>query len=114
MAESILFLTGHLAKSRLEAVLSAMNDAGFDWKVLDIGVKVAALMTEDIILRRLPKPIAQAISAANLQITQNQQAQAISENIAAQRQAAGVLQSVDQDVMALPITGVHQTIRWGQ
>ena len=31
--------------------------AGFDWKVLDIGVKVAALMTEDIILRRLPKPV---------------------------------------------------------
>jgi hypothetical protein len=56
--------------------------------------------------------IAQAISTANLQITQNQQAQAISENIAAQRQTAGVLQSVDQDVMALPITGVHQTIHW--
>ena len=31
--------------------------AGFDWKVLDIGVKVAALMTEDIIARRLPKPV---------------------------------------------------------
>ncbi len=31
--------------------------APFDWKVLDIGVKVAALMTEDIILRRLPKPV---------------------------------------------------------
>src|SRR5919201_2950011 len=57
MAESILFLTGHLAKPRLEAVLEGMNDAGFDWKVLDIGVKVAALMTEDIILRRLQKPV---------------------------------------------------------
>ena len=56
MAESILFLTGHLARARLEAVLKAMNP-GFDWKVLDIGVKVAALMTEDIILRRLPKPV---------------------------------------------------------
>ena len=32
-------------------------DAGFDWKVLDIGVKVAALMTEDIIARRLPRPV---------------------------------------------------------
>jgi len=53
MTESILFLTGHLARPRLEAVLHGM-DAGFDWKVLDIGVKVAALMTEDIILRRLP------------------------------------------------------------
>jgi hypothetical protein len=58
--------------------------------------------------------IAQAVATANLKITQNQQAQAISENIAAQRQTAGVLQSVDQDVMALPITGVHQTIHWGQ
>jgi dihydropteroate synthase-like protein len=56
MAESILFLTGHLARARLEAVLEAMN-ASFDWKVLDVGVKVAALMTEDIILRRLPKPV---------------------------------------------------------
>jgi dihydropteroate synthase-like protein len=56
MPESILFLTGHLARPRLEAVLSGMN-AGFDWKVLDIGVKVAALMTEDIIDRRLPKPV---------------------------------------------------------
>jgi uncharacterized protein DUF6513 len=54
MAESILFLTGHLAKARLEAVLSGMK-APFDWKVLDIGVKVAALMTEDIILRPLPR-----------------------------------------------------------
>jgi hypothetical protein len=53
MAESILFLTGHLARARLEAVLAGM-DGAFDWKVLDIGVKVAALMTEDIILRRLP------------------------------------------------------------
>jgi dihydropteroate synthase-like protein len=56
MAESILFLTGHLARPRLEAVLNGM-DAGFAWKVLDIGVKVAALMTEDIIMRRLPQPV---------------------------------------------------------
>jgi dihydropteroate synthase-like protein len=56
MAESILFLTGHLARPRLEAVLDGMN-AEFGWKVLDIGVKVAALMTEDIIVRRLPQPV---------------------------------------------------------
>ena len=56
MAESILFLTGHLARPRLEAVLQSMQ-AGFDWKVLDIGVKVAALMTEEIITRRLPSPV---------------------------------------------------------
>jgi dihydropteroate synthase len=57
MAESILFLTGHLARARLESVLEAMK-GGFDWKVLDIGVKVAALMTEEIINRRLPNPVA--------------------------------------------------------
>ena len=57
MAENILFLTGHLARARLEAVLEAMSGS-FDWKVLDIGVKVAALMTEDIIMRRLPNPVA--------------------------------------------------------
>ncbi|HEY8275606.1 MAG TPA: DUF6513 domain-containing protein [Methyloceanibacter sp.] len=56
MAESILFLTGHLARPRLEAVLQAMK-AGFAWKVLDIGVKVAALMTEEIIARRLTTPV---------------------------------------------------------
>jgi dihydropteroate synthase-like protein len=57
MAETILFLTGHLARARLEAVLHATT-ASFDWTVLDIGVKVAALMTEDIITRRLPSPVA--------------------------------------------------------
>ena len=56
MTESILFITGHLARPRLEAVLEGMNGA-FDWKVLDIGVKVAALMTEEIIQRRLPQPV---------------------------------------------------------
>lgn len=53
MAEQILFLTGHLAEPRLEAVLKSM-DPEFEWRVVDIGVKVAALMTEDIIMRRLP------------------------------------------------------------
>ena len=56
MVESILFLTGRLAKLRLEAVLEGMK-ASFAWKVLDIGVKVAALMTEEIIMRRLPTPV---------------------------------------------------------
>lgn len=52
MAEKILFVTGHLAEPRLKAVLEGM-DAEFEWRVEDIGVKVAALMTEDIIMRRL-------------------------------------------------------------
>ena len=57
MTEKILFLTGHLARPRLEAVLSGMAEASFDWTVLDVGVKVAALMTEAILLRRLPRPL---------------------------------------------------------
>lgn len=52
MAGKILFITGHLAESRLKSVLESMEPE-FEWRVLDIGVKVAALMTEDIILRRL-------------------------------------------------------------
>jgi dihydropteroate synthase-like protein len=57
MAERILFLTGHLARARLERVLVDIADAGFAWSVLDIGVKVAALMTDAIILHRLSPPI---------------------------------------------------------
>jgi dihydropteroate synthase-like protein len=57
MAERILFLTGHLARPRLERILAEMDGLGFACSVLDVGVKVAALMTEAIILRRLPRPI---------------------------------------------------------
>jgi dihydropteroate synthase-like protein len=55
--ERILFLTGHLAYKRLEQVLRELGDAGFAWSIVDIGVKVAALMTESIIARRLPCPV---------------------------------------------------------
>jgi len=57
MAERILFLTGHLARARLEKVLNE-GGYGFDFSIVDIGVKVAALMTEAIITRRLPRPVA--------------------------------------------------------
>jgi dihydropteroate synthase-like protein len=56
MAERILFLTGHLARPRLEKVLAG-TELGFAWSIVDIGVKVAALMTESIIIRRLPRPV---------------------------------------------------------
>jgi dihydropteroate synthase len=56
MTERILFLTGHLARPRLEKILVESGALGFEWSVLDIGVKVAALMTEAIIRRRLPRP----------------------------------------------------------
>jgi dihydropteroate synthase-like protein len=58
MTERILFLTGHLARPRLEKILAESGALGFEWSVLDIGVKVAALMTEAIIIRRLSRPIA--------------------------------------------------------
>lgn len=49
-----LFLTGHLAEGRLRNVLDGIADLDFPWMVHDIGVQVAALMTADIIRRRLP------------------------------------------------------------
>jgi hypothetical protein len=57
MSERIAFLTGHLAQPRLHKVLAGMGDTGFDWTIVNIGVKVAALMTETIIARRLPRPL---------------------------------------------------------
>jgi len=57
MSERILFLTGHLARPRLEKVLQDMAPTAFDASVFDVGVKVAALMTETILLRRLPRPL---------------------------------------------------------
>lgn len=58
MAERLLFLTGHLARPRLEKVLRGLGPTAFDWEICDIGVKVAALMTQAIIARRLPRPLA--------------------------------------------------------
>ncbi|MEK1887496.1 MAG: DUF6513 domain-containing protein [Phyllobacterium sp.] len=57
MAEHLLFLTGHLARSRLERVLEDLKETAFSYEIVDIGVKVAALMTEEIISRRLKPPL---------------------------------------------------------
>ncbi len=57
MRERVLFLTGRLAQSRLEKVLKGMEPTPFDWSIFNVGVKVAALMTEPILMRRLPRPI---------------------------------------------------------
>ena len=53
MPEHILFLTGRLAESQLRRVLGDLGDAGFTWEVQVPGVQVAALMTADMIRRRL-------------------------------------------------------------
>jgi len=57
MPEHLLFLTGRLAKPRVASVLQAMQPTDFTYAVHDLGVKVAALMTADLIRRRLPKPV---------------------------------------------------------
>jgi dihydropteroate synthase-like protein len=55
MSQRILFLTGHLAAGRLRKVLAEMTDVDFAWETRDIGVQVAALMTAELIRRRLPR-----------------------------------------------------------
>ena len=53
MPEQILFLTGKLAEKQLRQVLQEMAAEEFDWQVRELGLKVAALMTADMIKRRL-------------------------------------------------------------
>jgi dihydropteroate synthase len=51
--DHILFLTGHLAKPSLERVLAGIEAAPFSGEVRDVGVQVAALMTAEMIGRRV-------------------------------------------------------------
>ncbi|MEW8191470.1 MAG: DUF6513 domain-containing protein [Candidatus Thiodiazotropha endolucinida] len=53
MVEKILFLTGSLAEKQLHRVLREMASEAFEWRVHNLGLKVAALMTTDMIKRRL-------------------------------------------------------------
>jgi dihydropteroate synthase-like protein len=55
--EHIVFLTGRLAQQQLERVLANMQPAPFTWEVREIGLQVAALMTADLIRRRVPQPV---------------------------------------------------------
>jgi dihydropteroate synthase-like protein len=58
--EHILFLTGRLAEPALRRVLADIAapgaDAPFAWEVREIGLQVAALMTADMIRRRVASP----------------------------------------------------------
>lgn len=60
--ERILFLTGRLAEPALRRVLEQLapagGDAPFAWEVREIGLQVAALMTADMVRRRLAPPLA--------------------------------------------------------
>lgn len=53
MAEHILFLTGKLAEKSLHRVLESMQPTDFTYEVRQLGVSVAALMTTQIIEKRL-------------------------------------------------------------
>ena len=54
MSESILFITGKLAERQLARILEAMKPE-FGYKINQIGVSVAALMSENLIMRRVTK-----------------------------------------------------------
>ena len=53
MSQHLLFLTGKLAEKSLHKVLESMQSSEFTYEVHQIGVSVAALMTTDLIARRL-------------------------------------------------------------
>lgn len=53
MSESLLFLTGKLAEKSLHHVLENMQPTPFKYRVAQMGVSVAALMTPELIARRL-------------------------------------------------------------
>ena len=52
MSEHILFLTGKLAEKQLRSILEKMQP-DFSYTVHQLGLKVAALMTTEMIARRL-------------------------------------------------------------
>lgn len=54
MSKKILFLTGKLAERQLSNILESMKP-DFTYKINQIGVSVAALMSENIIMRRVAK-----------------------------------------------------------
>lgn len=56
MAEKLLFLTGHLAEARVTETVASLGLPEGSWRVANIGIKVAALMTEAIVKNRLKDP----------------------------------------------------------
>lgn len=66
--EHILFLTGRLAQPSLERVLADIDSPPFTWAVQELGLQVAALMTADMIRRRVTLPAAGADGAASRRV----------------------------------------------
>lgn len=56
--EHVLFLTGRLAEPGLLRVLTDLGELPFTWEIREIGLQVAALMTADMIRRRVALPVA--------------------------------------------------------
>ncbi len=59
--EHIVFLTGRLAQPQLEKVLAGLEAPPFTWEVREIGLQVAALMTAEMIGRRVSAPVLTAV-----------------------------------------------------
>lgn len=57
MAQKLLFLTGRLAEPRLAETVAAMGLPNGSWRIANLGIKVAALMTENIVRNRLKEPL---------------------------------------------------------
>lgn len=55
--EHIVFLTGRLAEKSLARVLESMAPTPFSWEIREIGLQVAALMTADMVRRRVAAPL---------------------------------------------------------
>ena len=55
--DKLLFLTGRLAENRLKTTVAGIGLADQSWSVANIGIKVAALMTEAIVRNRLKGPL---------------------------------------------------------
>lgn len=55
--DKLLFLTGHLAENRLKQTVESTGLSKGSWRVANIGIKVAALMTEKIVRNRLKGPL---------------------------------------------------------
>ena len=53
----LLFLTGRLAENRLKTTVAGVGLSDGSWSVANIGIKVAALMTEAIVRNRLKGPL---------------------------------------------------------
>ena len=56
MDERILFLTGRLARDSLHREIEGLEKKNFSWRVHELGLQVAGLMTADMIRRRLEAP----------------------------------------------------------